>query len=520
MTNAVPTGFVFERRLPQHPLMRIILATLLVVAGCSPVQESDQPVSPNYEMLSTCERPSRAELTSIYAESLCGTITVFEDRSAAAGRTIDLNIMVIPATDSRVKGDPLFFLAGGPGQAATDVAGLFMGLRDLRRDRDIVLVDQRGTGASNSLACHLDIDGMESLGTDLDQLAQMQLDTLRKCLENFDADPSLYTTPIAMDDLNEVRETLGFPTINLYGISYGTRAALVYLRRHPETVRSVILDSVVPLTMSIPENVAIDAQSAFDQLVADCKADPGCSRSYPDVAGEYRRLRQRLELTAEEVELTHPRTGKRVEGVIGPRLVSGLVRSVMYSRELSALLPLAIHEAYLHNYEPMVALAYAFSGDDPMVSNGMMASVLCAADMRRVSSGKDAPDFENALFEAIKPICDFWPIGELPADYFEPVASDVPVLLLSGTLDPITPPRYGEEAAATLSNSVHVIVPGVGHGVGMQGCLPDVMAEFLDDPSPDTLNTNCAIDLKRPRFFSGFGGPVLAVKDPAKTDND
>lgn len=494
--------------------MRFIVTIALVglVTACEQPTPSNDGTAPDYTGLTPCEPPNRPGLRSLFAESLCGTVTVFEDREAAAGRTIDLNVMVIRATAPAPRPDPVFFLAGGPGQAAT-MAGppLFSRLRDLRRERDVVLVDQRGTGQSNSLACETETEGLDALGTQLDELAQIQIDSMKRCLAEYDADPSLYSTPIAMDDLDEVRRELGFDHINLYGISYGTRAALVYLRRHEASVRSVILDGVVPLSMSIPENVALDAQTAFDRMLDACREQSACNGAFPQLQTQFAALLRQLEAKPEAVTLEHPRTGEPFDAVIEARLVTRVIRAALYDRHLTSLLPLSIREAHRGNFQPLVGVAYAIGGDGDSpaaMSFGMMTSVLCSEDMTLASGANPAPDFDNPVYDSIEPLCRFWPIGEIPENYFDPVRSDVPTLLVSGTLDPITPPKYGIEAEATLSNSTHVIVPGVGHGATVHGCLPDVVARFLDDPRPHDLQAACASDLARPPFFTRLTGPA------------
>jgi pimeloyl-ACP methyl ester carboxylesterase len=451
-------------------------------------------------------------------DSLCGTISVFENRSTKSGRKIDLNIMVLPATTSTAKPDPIFFLAGGPGQSAVESGPyLFARLHKLRKYRDVVLLDQRGTGKSNSLACELDSAAIENLGLSVEEVGELQVAKLKACLTTYDADPSLYSTPIAMDDLNEVRQILGYNQINLIGISYGTRAGLVYLRRHEATVRSMILDAVVPLTMTIPENVAIDAQSAFDRLLADCQSQPACAETYPDLAAHFREIATRSSVN---VTVNHPRTGKPITSQVDPHLINRLVRGVMYNRTLSQLLPLAIEEAFNGNYSALSTLAYTMTGEDNQMSTGMMASVLCTEDMKLVSSPSDTKDFDNALYHSLAPICEFWPAGSVPDTYFEPVVSDVPVLLTSGTLDPITPPKYGWEAAATLSNSEHIVVNGVGHGSIVAGCMPDVIAQFIDDIDPASIKASCSSSLRRPAFFTSYAGAVSGDEPTSERNTD
>lgn len=518
---------VIANRLIQHASMQrswlvsclVICCLAILLAGCSPT--SEKQASPNFDRLSACPRPGQVALTSIYAESLCGNIPVYEDRAAASGRKINLNVMVIPATGERREPDPIFFLAGGPGQAATEVGPMLFGrLDNLVKHRDIVLVDQRGTGKSNSLACDMGDDPFANATSPLDKVESVQMDKLKTCLGKLDANPALYTTPIAMDDLDEVRRTLGYEKINLYGISYGTRAALVYLRRHGDTVRSVILDSVAPLTMTIPARVAVDAQHAFDRLLADCAADTSCHTAFPELGEHFENLLATLRQNPARVTIKQPRTGENIDVLIEARTVTRLIRGILYDRTLSSLLPLALHEAWMGNFQPLVTLSYSITGEDAGMSIGMMASVLCSEDMRRSYSADSTHDFDNALYHSLKPICDFWPRGDIPADYFQPVKSDVPVLLASGKLDPITPPEYAIDAAKTLSNSAEVIVPGVGHGATFHGCMPEVMEKFLDTLAPGKLDTTCVGSLRRPPFFTSFAGTAPPAESAGTSPDD
>ena len=486
-------------------LLRLAFALFCItLAGC---EREAEVYAPNYDFLSPCERPSRVATTAIVAESLCGTIEVHEDRERADGRSIDLNIMVIPSYDRLPEPDPIFFLAGGPGQAATEM-GPFVAMRlaKLRQDRDIVLVDQRGTGKSNALDCVPESDALEDMTMSIEELLTEQLELIRECLDGLDADPALYTTPIAMDDLNEVRERLGFDAINLFGISYGTRAALVYMRRHAASVRTALLDGVAPLTMVIPRNVAIDANAAFESVLRDCAASSTCARAFPDLEAEFEGLLAALD-PPPAFRFTHPRTGERENGVLHRVMVTRIIRGVLYDRSLSSLIPLAVHRAAVGDYQPLITLGLAFYGEESSMSVGMTASVLCSEDMNLVTSAGDADTwFDNEIYRQLQPICEFWPRGTVPEGYFAPVTSNIPVLLTSGKLDPITPPAYAIEAMATLPNSEHIIVPGVGHGAVFDGCVPDIVAEFFETADPGSLDIACASDLKRPPFFTRFTG--------------
>jgi len=507
------------------PILRLILLMTLLVAGCSGKDTDNAAATTikNYSMLSPCERSINPRFASIVSESLCGTIAVWEDRESQAGRQIELNIMVIPAVSPGPLPDPIFFLAGGPGQAATEIGPYLVAiLGNLRQDRDIILVDQRGTGKSNPLDCAPDDpEELDQMDLTLERVGSIQVDMMKSCLEKFDANPALYTTPIAMDDLNEVRETLGLDKINLIGGSYGTRAALVYLRRHSDTVRSVMIDGLAPTTMHISKNVAVDANIAFEKMLNDCAANPTCQSAFPDLRAHFEVFLARMEQQNINVSLLHPLTGEPIDASLNATLTTRVMRNILYDRNLTSLLPLAIEEAYEGRYQMLTTMGYAFIGEDMPLSLGMMASVLCAEDMQRSSDANDENlYFDNAIYRFLAPVCEFWPRGQIPANYFEPVSSDIPVLVSSGTLDPITPPKYGEDTIKHLSNAQHIIVPGVGHGTLMHGCMPDLIKTFIDELDPQSLDTACVSDMQRPAFFASMAGPVLKNVPGTGSDED
>ena len=313
-------------------------------------------------------------------------------------------------------------------------------------DRDIVLVDQRGTGESNSLACE-PADG-EPLGTDLEAVDRL----LRGCMERFDADLRLYTTSIAMDDLNQVREWLGYGNINLYGGSYGTRAAIDYVRRHGETVRNVVLDSVAPPNMILPLYFARDSQRDFDALDAACAADRGCAGAFPDLTVRFEQLLARLDRKPERVNLAHPRTGKPEQVTFDRLLVSAIVFNALYLPETAAMLPLLIHRATQGDYTGLLALSSVGVGGIEGMSLGMRSSVLCSEDAPRVNDARIERETRGtfagaALAKAFLKPCDFWSRGKVREDFHAPFASDAPTLILSGEFDPVTPPVWGEQIA-------------------------------------------------------------------------
>jgi pimeloyl-ACP methyl ester carboxylesterase len=442
-------------------------------------------------------------------DAYCGTLTVFENRQSKQGRTIDLRIVVLPALSRDAKPDPVFFLAGGPGQGAAQMArGLREIFRRVQSERDIVLVDQRGTGKSNPLNCTSDSDTLK----DINEPDQTGLERLRKCMQEYDADLTMYTTQIAMDDLDEVRAHLGYDKINLYGGSYGTRAALVYLRQHEANVRSMVIDGVAPPDMRLPLFFARDAQRALDLLIADCEKDEPCRARYPQLGQRVRALLQRLETEPVKTRLLHPRSGIADDVTVNAGLVAGTLFSALYSPLAASLIPALVERAERNDFQGMLALAMMNSGLSDNMALGMQLSVLCAEDFPRIQT-EDAERessgtmFGRHLLETRMKACRFWPRGTVPANYYEPVQSSVPTLVLSGELDPVTPPPWGEIAAKTLPNSKHLIAPGTGHGVVTTACGMRLIREFYDRASANGLDERCLGALKRPPFFLTPAGP-------------
>ena len=330
----------FRRALPA------ILAPGATVVLCATVAAPFAAAQPGVD-LEDCR------LDGVSVPARCGSLTVYEDRSAGDGRTIDLKIVVIPAVSDNPEPDPLFFLAGGPGQAATEVAGPMLPLlADVRRNRDLVFVDQRGTGGSGRMTCAFfesEVDEQQ-LGESL-QVDTLPLDDLRECLAEVEAvaDPRQYTTPVAMDDLDDVRAALGYETINLYGGSYGTRAGLVYMRRQPDRVRTAVLDGLAPVSMRLPSNVNVDAHRALDRLFADCAADAGCNEAFPDLAQTFARVIANIEANPQRLDATHPRTGEPFGLTLTAAGFAGGLRGVLYSPTLASLVPwtIALEVAHL-----------------------------------------------------------------------------------------------------------------------------------------------------------------------------
>jgi len=442
-------------------------------------------------------------------DAYCGTLKVYEDRPSKQGRQIDLNIVVLPALRTDAQPDPLFFLAGGPGQGAAKMAKMIReAYRQVLTDRDIVLVDQRGTGKSNPLNCEDQDDSLKAFGrSDADTMA-----LLKTCLAGYDADLRLYTTPIAMDDLDDVRAYLGYDTINLYGGSYGTRAGLVYMRQHGDRVRAAILDGVAPTDMRLPLFFARDVQRALVLLTADCAANTACNTNYPNLQDRVRALMQRLEKEPPTVRVTHPRTGERGEVKMTARIVANILASTLYIPMASSLIPALVERAEHNDFQGLLALATLGGQGEPNMSVGMQLAVICAEDAPKITPADLARESEGSIFgphvmRAQQDACAFWPRGTVEPSFYEPVKSSIPTLVMSGELDPVTPPVWGAAITRHLSNAKHVVIPGTGHTAGGTGCGMRIIRHFITSGSVDSLDTSCVANVKRPPFFMTPAGP-------------
>ena len=479
----------------------LLLALTLTACAIGGQAEARQPAIP----LATCRLNG-----GVMAQ--CGELLVYEDRAAAAGRQIALNIAVVPATGSSnvVEDDPLFLLAGGPGQAAVETFPLALSVfADVNRNRDIVLVDQRGTGESNGLNCEVLED--ETLPADLPDEQQIAL--LDQCRVDLAerADLSLYTTDDFVADLDDVRAALDYDTINLYGASYGTRAALTYMRRFPERVRSVVLDSVAGPELVLFLQMPQDGQRALDLLFDRCAADADCNEAFPNFRAEYEAVLAQL-ATPQPVTVADPLSNKPLEFQLDRDFLSQLVFNSLYSAEFQGLLPLLVHHAHeTGDYAPLIVQGLAISSSAGLYP-GLLYAVACSedaplidpAEAESIRAGTSFGDFATRF----QTICANWPRAEIAADFRDPLQSDIPTLLLSGGADPVTPPEYAAQVAAGLSNSRHIVVPGFGHGVVGVGCMPSLVAEFVRATDPAALDAACLDVLQPPPFFVSFAGPT------------
>jgi pimeloyl-ACP methyl ester carboxylesterase len=439
-------------------------------------------------------------------EVQCGVLQRALDPAHPESTQIDVHYVVVPALARRKLPDPVFFLAGGPGQSAIGVAPMVaQQLSRLNNRRDLVFVDQRGTGQSAPLMCSEDRHA--TLAQLLDTKRRDAL--LRQCLSQLQklpyGDLRFFTTTLAMQDVDAVRQALGAEHINLLGGSYGTRAALEYMRAFPQAVRRSVIDGVAPPDMVLPASVSTDNQAAFDALLTACERDANCAQKYPRMRADWNSLLASLPRTA---TVTHPLTGVREQLTLTRETVLGAVRAPLYSPVLTSALPQAVSDAAQGRFDALLALGTGFglSGANRL-AEGMHFSVVCAEDFPRLSATADRPgrDFGAEFSQLYVDVCAIWPKGNVASAFYSVPRSAAPVLVLSGGIDPVTPPRHGERVAQALGPMArHVVVPNAGHGVTSLGCMHDVLYRFIDaadDVLAMKVDANCALKIPRPPVF-------------------
>ena len=439
--------------------------------------------------LADCHLPKLAQTLS------CGSLDVPENRGDPRSRRISLGIAILPANTLSPQPDPLFVLAGGPGQSATSIADMAALLSDVRTTRDIVLVDQRGTGRSSPLSC-------AAFQRDRDLPTALEIDPVPKAracaaeLASRGIDVAQYTTDAFIADLEDVRRALGYSRINLWGGSYGTRVAQEYLRRHPEVIRSVVLDGVAPPRMIVSLDVWPSREHAIDAIVAACATSTACRAAQPDLGAAFEAIRAALGADGRDVTLARPRTGEPVTVHLGFDAFIAALQPIVYLPELAAMLPEILARARAGDFTPLAAALAGFADStEEDINTALHYSVTCAEDVPRITPERRRAALDGTLsarlVARVIDVCGVWPRGTLPADFATPVTSDTPVLLLSGGLDPVTPPRYAEEVARTLSHARSIVAPGFGHIVSSRGCAPRLIARFIDAAGFDTLPATC-----------------------------
>ncbi|HWS77739.1 MAG TPA: alpha/beta hydrolase [Thermomonas sp.] len=497
-----------------RPLMLALAISATLLAGCKQQAASSQAASEGGKLRSLGSLQFKpCSLVSPLPngeplEAQCTTLAVPEDHGKPGGRTIALNIAWIPPRNtSDPAPDPVFFLAGGPGQAAVATfPGLAPVFKDVMKDRGVVLVDQRGTGKSNPLNCKT--EGSEQFGSD----PAASRAWIEGCIAELStkADLRRYTTTDAVADLDAVRKAIGADTINLVGVSYGTRMAQQYALRHPGHVRTITLDSPVPNTLGLGNIFAGNLDSALQAQFTLCKESPTCKARMGDPRAELQAVLTRLRANPVPVTYRDGSTGEEVTETITADHVAGLVRMYAYMPAVGALLPQLIREASQGRYANLMALAKMMQNNlQESMSMGMQMSVICTEDAdSMVVRAEDADTvLGNRMVESMAAMCKVWPKGDKPADFNTALKGDLPVLVLTGEFDPVTPPRYGEEIVNKgLPKARWLDLKGQGHNVIGAGCMPKLFAQFIEKADAKALDAKCLDKLAYVPPFTSYNG--------------
>lgn len=513
------------RRLFATLLLVLGTASFLSMAGAAhPAAAQPQPSL----TLTPCKLDIGLGAAKQQIDAQCGVVSVPEDRTQpTAGRLIDIHVAVLPATNANSTAAPIFHFEGGPGGSAiTNFTAWYTSYRPLMADHDIVLIDQRGTGKSASLQCTEVTDpALKDLAEarTREQELKLLLERMEACLQRVAAtnDPALYHSVTMADDTDAVREALGYDKINLFGNSYGTWLAQIYLRRHEANVNAVILDSVAGpwnhYLLSVPENAEAALNRAFDL----CAKDEACSARYPNLSEKFAKALADLEAGPQRAS-GQGLTGAAYTVLMTRERLLEAFRTMLYSSAYIGILPQAVEQAAngVYIYPAATLVAAAEQGKD--ISFGLFYSVHCAETL---------PFYTPALIEGYQPtqfygsaadgvtelrqICANWRGGELDAADVAPVTSSKPILILSGAFDPVTPVSFGEETLARFSNGALAVFPYQAHGLmPASKCAQNLIKAFLATPE-QALDTSCTAKDIVPVFSGTFKVQLEPFSDPA-----
>ncbi|WP_137938733.1 alpha/beta fold hydrolase [Chitinivorax sp. B] len=407
-------------------------------------------------------------------------------------RSIRVQVVRLPALTRNPMPDPVVLLAGGPGQAASQLGRLTLALNALRRERDVLLIDQRGTGRSQSLDCKLpsEDDPLPDLlaGRLLPEGAKHCFDTLRDVA-------GYYATHDYIRDLELVRQRLGIRQFNLWGGSYGTRVVQEYLRLHPERVRTAVMDGVVPPDVRLTIDIAGNNEARMASIVADCQRSPTCRAAYPRLQQTMANLPQRLNQSPLPVDQPHPWRATRLMGRFGHAGLAASLGAMLYQPETQAWVPRLLHLAGQGEVAPLLAAYSQLSQQmGEQVNSLLYFAVACVED--GVVDG--VPPNRLHLFSPMqsmaREVCQAWRLPAKPLSGM--VKSNVPTLLLSGGLDPVTPPAYANRVAQGLVNRYQLLAPQLGHVISPNRCIPRVIHEFIRDAKAGQVAKECELQLK------------------------
>ena len=435
-------------------------------------------------------------INGIEGTARCGVVNVLESPEKPSGRRIGIRVVVVPARAQTASPDPILFLVGGPGQGAADLAaGLTARLAFLRDDRDLVLVDQRGTGGSNGLTCPPQPRATGLMGNIFDPVR------LAACRDQLAqrADLTRYTTSAAAADYEAILDAIGYRQVNVWGASYGTRMGLELARRMPTRVRTLTIEGVVPPFFAWPTSGAVDAEAALLAVITDCEADTQCSSSYPTFRQDVERAFATVATQPVTARVLDPRSGETERVTFGATDLGYATRGLLYGPD-ALRLPHMFREAASGRFEGFaqayVTRARALGRE---LATGVHLGVYCAedlphADLPRARQMAEGTRIGTYLIDQYAHACDVWPRAKVPDDFREPVRSAVPTLIMTGQRDPVTPPRTAHDAARTLTRTRVLTWRYGGHGfdgLANSTCKSDIIRAFVNTADLDRLDVNC-----------------------------
>jgi pimeloyl-ACP methyl ester carboxylesterase len=442
---------------------------------------------------------SYCNLPGVPQPARCGVLEVAENPNQPAGRRLRIGVAAIPATGGKSLPDPIVILTGGPGEDAIGAAEIYAEqFTMLRQDRDILLVDQRGTGRSGALNCAL-FSAQEPAVSLRDVFPPAAVERCEQSLR-MGADLTQYTYDRLANDLEQVRQALGYGPLNLFAGSYGTRAAQVYLRMYPKSVRTLYMGSVVPIDVAEPLPFAKTEQTAIEKMFDACAGDFACNATFPHLREEFRQISARL--SSGSVRVT-------VQGYTGTLpLYRGRVaewfRSKLYRPRSSTTLPWMIHRAFLGDWSPISAGILSDASDDSPFSFGLFFAITCSEDVLFIREN-DVPAETQDTFLGVyrlrqqQAACKFWPKASLPNDYREPIRSSVPTVFASGDADGGTPLWFMRRVAQGFPHRIEVVLRGQGH-TEWNDCIAQIYQQVVVSGSVDGGSTSTCPSVPRPPF--------------------
>jgi len=487
-------------------ILLLALAVLLAACNSSPFMKA-QPTANFTSTPSIQLQPCQLGNTS----AQCGTLKVYENRAAHSGRMIELRVAVIKAQSDHPAPDPIFYLAGGPGEAATEDAAKGQQLPySLSNNHDLVFVDQRGTGGSNRVL--VPTDQPDVTGLTPEEMDTVFKEWVAKFLEEIDMDPRFYTTSVAMDDLDKVREALGYDQINLVGYSYGVTAAQYYLRQHEEHVRTVFLYGGSLLDTPVFERWAYNSQRALDIIFDRCLADPACQTAFPNLRAEFTALLNRLATQPVTESFTNPTDQQPGSITYTPDYFAAIIRHMIKDAKYHPRLPLLIHRAYEENdWQGITQFILTNGGYEWWGSQVMDHVIRCSEKwaafdpeaVARLSEGSYLTGWDVSLAQNQALSCKYTPHGETPEGMDPQPGSQAPILIMNSEVDPIDPPDNMAGAEALWPNSIALAIPYQGHSISDTGsimCMWSLMDEFIQTGSAEGLDTDCLKKIQPPAF--------------------